>query len=122
MASETLQDIGEDVLVEFKNMLGAMSISATSHGQENPGNNRNTRFEQERFQLWAANLGLFESGDRSLDYRIRDSPTARGFTTSLLCDLRENLTDSMFLLYSSEEDNVSYCSGCTLVGTSRSFT
>ena len=111
MASETLQDIAEDVLVEFKNMLGAMFISATSHGQENTGNNGNTEFEQERFQLWAANLGLFESGDRSLDYRIRESPTVRGFTTSLLCNLRENLTDTMFLLYSSEEDNVSQGSG-----------
>lgn len=50
--------------------------------------------EGERFQLWAANLGLFVIGDRSLDYRTRDNSSVKEHITKLLVELEEDLSRS----------------------------
>lgn len=47
--------------------------------------------EMQRFSLWGANLGLFETGHRSLDYRLRDAGHVRSFTVDLLKDLKNSL-------------------------------
>ena len=53
--------------------------------------------ERQRFQLWAANLGLNQSGDRSLDYRLQDAPSVKEFTLDLLRELRDDLSQSTLM-------------------------
>ena len=53
--------------------------------------------ERQRFQLWAANLGLNQSGDRSLDYRLQDAPSVKEFTLDLLRELRDDLSQSTLI-------------------------
>jgi hypothetical protein len=53
--------------------------------------------ERQRFQLWAANLGLNQSGDRSLDYRLQDAPLVKEFTLDLLQELRDDLSQSALI-------------------------
>jgi hypothetical protein len=53
--------------------------------------------ERQRFQLWAANLGLNQSGDRSLDYRLQDAPSVREFTLDLLRELSDDLSQSTLI-------------------------
>lgn len=48
--------------------------------------------EQQRFQLWARNLGLYHYGDSSLEYRLRDSRLF-DYTIELLNDLQELLVE-----------------------------
>ena len=47
--------------------------------------------ESQRFQLWAVNLGLYQSGHSSLDYRFRDAPSLYEFARKLLLDLERYL-------------------------------
>src|ERR1700744_1680148 len=47
--------------------------------------------QSERFDLWATNLGLHQSGHASLDYRFRDAPRIREYADSLLSNLRSAL-------------------------------
>lgn len=49
--------------------------------------------ESERFDLWAANMGLFVAGHGSLDYRVREAEglaqTLRGFMQDLINSLED---------------------------------
>ncbi|CAI7606272.1 unnamed protein product [Penicillium pancosmium] len=45
--------------------------------------------EQQRFQLWARNLGLYHRGHSSLDYRFRDSSFLFEYAFGLLRDLQK---------------------------------
>ena len=45
----------------------------------------------QRFDLWSRNLGLYQRGHASLDYRFRDAPTTYSFGKRLLYDLEETL-------------------------------
>jgi hypothetical protein len=47
--------------------------------------------EQQRFQLWARNLGLYHHGHSSLDYRLRDSSFLFDYTVGLLRDLQKTI-------------------------------
>jgi hypothetical protein len=46
-----------------------------------------------RLRVWAANIGAHQSGQSSLDYRLRDASHLRTETTNLLNSLREALQD-----------------------------
>ena len=47
--------------------------------------------QSQRFQLWARNLGLYNKGHSSLDYRFRDAPRIHEFARQLLSDLGDLL-------------------------------
>lgn len=49
--------------------------------------------EQQRFELWAVNLGLYHGGHSSLDYRFRDSPPLLKYAYKLMRDLEKGLAD-----------------------------
>ena len=52
--------------------------------------------ELQRFDLWARNVGLYEDGHNSLDYRFRDAPSVYGFTCQLLEKLEVSILTSMY--------------------------
>ena len=45
----------------------------------------------QRYQLWAENLGLYQSGHSSLDYRFREAPSLFMLTHRLLNHLLKTL-------------------------------
>ena len=47
--------------------------------------------QQQRFELWATNIGLHQYGHASLDYRFRDAPDIYQYCHSLLEDLQRTL-------------------------------
>ena len=47
--------------------------------------------EEERFRLWARNLGLFQAGHASLDYRVRDASFVKASLADLLAELQDHL-------------------------------
>lgn len=103
MASEILRKLGEDIVAGFNNAISFLHSSSTAQGQADIKrfvHADDAQSEKERFDLWSANLGLFQLGDRSLDYRLQDNVKVKDFTASLLEDLRENLSDSMSALLS----------------------
>ena len=51
--------------------------------------------ESRRYDLWARNVGLYEDGDSSLDYRFRDAPSIYDYTHQLLGKLEQSLLISM---------------------------
>ena len=54
--------------------------------------------ESQRFSLWARNLGLYDLGHSSLDYRFRDAPVVYKYTRHLLVDLEQSIWRSMFAI------------------------
>ncbi|CAI6340021.1 unnamed protein product [Periconia digitata] len=103
METATLRELGRDVLLQFGTAFLALSTETNRQpdvGSEDTFENSRENFnaEQERFQLWAANLGLQASGDRSLDYRVQDSPSVKSYTRQLLEELIDDLKDLPKLL------------------------
>jgi hypothetical protein len=47
--------------------------------------------QQQRFDLWATNIGLHQKGHASLDYRFRDASTFHQYCQTLLEDLLKTL-------------------------------
>ena len=54
--------------------------------------------ESQRFGLWAKNLGLYDAGHGSLDYRFRDAPSAYVYARQLLVNLEKSLLTCTFLI------------------------
>ena len=54
--------------------------------------------EYERWGLWVENLGLFNLGHSSLDYRLRDADSLSGFVRDLLRDLCKVLDNCKYAL------------------------
>jgi hypothetical protein len=48
--------------------------------------------ENQRFDLWCRNLGAYQSGHASLEYRLRDAPKIYEYAMRLLTDLDSSLT------------------------------
>ena len=88
----------------------AHNISKTS--QANPASPiaiphylfNNFEIEEQRFKIWASNLGLLSSGHASLDYKLRRAPHLIKVVKRLLGDIIESLTD----LLASTDDSRSY--------------
>ncbi|PKY00856.1 hypothetical protein P168DRAFT_285012 [Aspergillus campestris IBT 28561] len=59
--------------------------------------------ELQRFELWSINLGLYQSGHSSLDYRFRDSPTLFYYALGLLQDLESALNQLALILYNHNQ-------------------
>lgn len=49
--------------------------------------------EEDRFELWAVNLGLFVSGHGSLDYRLRDAERLESTIRRFITDLNNSLIE-----------------------------
>ena len=98
MALVTLRNLGEDVVAGFLNAINRLRNCSTILNEADPKylvHVDDVQSEKERFDLWSANIGLFQLGDRSLDYRLQDDVAVKDFTIALLEDLRENFSDSM---------------------------
>jgi hypothetical protein len=48
-----------------------------------------------RFRLWAGNLGVFQDGHASLDWRLRESTNLSKSVRGLIGDLNDNLENCM---------------------------
>ncbi|KAL8922164.1 MAG: hypothetical protein Q9208_005359 [Pyrenodesmia sp. 3 TL-2023] len=90
--SKYLVTLGTDVLSAFRRTLRAFTRprddSETSSAFEAA-----CKAELQRFQLWAINLGLFQSSHNSLEYRLRENETVRSLIAALLTDLCLALDD-----------------------------
>jgi hypothetical protein len=59
-----------------------------------------------RLRVWAANIGAHQTGQSSLDYRLRDASHIKAQTVKLLERLRRTLNDAEeFLAGGAEEDD-----------------
>lgn len=47
--------------------------------------------QRARFLIWAKNIGVFADGHASLDYRLRESPEAKGLMLDFLRSLKNYL-------------------------------
>ncbi|KAJ4302673.1 hypothetical protein N0V90_001562 [Kalmusia sp. IMI 367209] len=93
METATLRDLGRDVLFHFAFLLQKGNLQQFDTNDEIEQITESLNTEQERFQLWAANLGVQSTGDRSLDYRIQDRPSVKSYAKQLLEELVEDLSD-----------------------------
>lgn len=86
MSAELLVTIGRRVQDAFEN------LKATESRQHQQGTFEVALENQsQRFRLWAINMGLYQTGHGSLDYRFRDAPLVYSFARELLCDLERYL-------------------------------
>ncbi|ORY10272.1 hypothetical protein BCR34DRAFT_441471, partial [Clohesyomyces aquaticus] len=51
--------------------------------------------EDDRFELWAVNLGLFAPGHASLDYRVREADNVKSMLYRCLTSLNSSLTEAV---------------------------
>jgi hypothetical protein len=60
-----------------------------------------SKFEDQlaRFNIWAANLGVFAEAHASLDYRLRDSPKVKALMMQQLQALQRKLQSGTYLPY-----------------------
>lgn len=97
-ANNLLRNAGKNILRQFEDTGLVIQALKSSDKVETSGKlallEVDLISEQERYQLWAANLGLFALGDRSLDYRRRDNTKIRDYTVKLLNGLGEDLSSS----------------------------
>ena len=103
MTNTALRDAGRIILDRFTDVSDALESLKPSDEAESDEAEPDEKLalllvdllcEKERFQLWAANLGLFVVGDRSLDYRTRDNFAVKEYTGKLLNELEEDLLRS----------------------------
>jgi hypothetical protein len=89
---QTLFSIGRTTAGFFSNLLRLLPQACDLYLQQLPL--RKLILEQQRFSLWAKNLGLFQHGHSSLDYRLRDADLIKDFILEILDDLNEYLSES----------------------------
>ncbi len=90
-ADETLATIGHRIYRSF----GPLEVASRSHEHEDSFASALLN-EFQRFGLWAKNLGLYNLGHSSLDYRFRDAPVVKEYTSHLLIDLEKSISKSRF--------------------------
>ena len=85
-----LHNLIQSIRSSFKNPVtvgrdsaGLSDIDAVTAGLHN---------ENQRFDLWCRNLGAYQSGHASLEYRLRDAPKVYDYALRLLTDLDCSLT------------------------------
>ena len=101
MDPETLSNVGRDIQRHFTKLASLLRLDKTPRPGDDlrPLDLDDIRAEEQRFQLWAANLGLNGSGDRSLEYRLQEAPSVKEYTLDLLQEFRDDLSQSV-LIYS----------------------
>jgi hypothetical protein len=94
--SASLAGLGYIILRRFSD-LG--SVAPTKHQGEirdslaNGFDAVDLESEEQRFRLWAVNLGLYHQGHSALDYWLRDNLLIREFTAELLGSLDTTLRE-----------------------------
>ena len=93
-ADETLATIGHRIYRSF----GSLEVDSRSN---EPGDSFASAIlnEFQRFGLWAKNLGLYDLGHGSLDYRFRDAPVVKKYASHLLIDLEKSISKSGFPIH-----------------------
>ncbi|GAP89784.1 putative protein nephrocystin-3 of Mus musculus [Rosellinia necatrix] len=91
MDQPPLHEVGLVVADAFDKLLSAQQYDEWSRGQDFIS-------ESERFQLWAQNLGIFQEGHASLDYRVRDAVFVRDRIAELLRELAEHINELSSIL------------------------
>jgi hypothetical protein len=94
MEPATLRSIGRDIQKSFSKIALSIADAETTNTVIKAPSSWEIEAERQRFQLWAANLGLYGIGDRSLDYRLQDAASVKKYTFRLLQDLRDDLSKS----------------------------
>ena len=86
-SEEALTAIGHRICHSFTSLIINSSALETEYGFHAALVN-----ESQRFGLWAKNIGLYDSGHSSLDYRFRDAPSTFEYARQLLVDLKKSLS------------------------------
>ena len=81
----TLTPIGFDIVQLFDELESATISDYQGLEKEN------LIEQQQRFDLWATNIGLHQRGHASLDYRFRDAPAFQEYCQTLLEGLLKTL-------------------------------
>jgi hypothetical protein len=78
-------------------LLGQCERVLTTHSHVNVGSDSTLILSETfgRFRIWAGNLGVFQDGHASLDWRLQDSSNMSRRVLRLLHDLNEDLGNSM---------------------------
>lgn len=85
-------EISELVLRIKRNFEGAARNFQPHLSQPEPSTlAANLDNEIQRFDLWCRNLGAFQAGHASLEYRLRDAPKVYDYAARLLKDLDESI-------------------------------
>ncbi len=87
-SQQELQALGLSVAGTFKRLVEA---PCTDDQHENISTRRRISAQEERFRLWARNLGVFQTGHASLDYRVRDASFIKDSLADLLTELLDHL-------------------------------
>lgn len=94
--NETLAAIGHRIYLSFE----SLEVDSRSHDDDNTFLAALVN-ESQRFGLWAKNLGLYDLGHSSLDYRFRDATVVYAYTKHLLVDLEKSFWKSTMATLSS---------------------
>ena len=87
---EQLHSIGQGIRTTFANVKSRLPQRQEQEFFPNAFENA-----RQRFNLWAVNLGLYTSGNSSLEYRLRDAPLIYNYAVQALADLQLYLETSM---------------------------
>src|SRR5271170_5823370 len=88
---QKLSIAGRSIAGFFRLLLRLLSHASEPFIQQLP--RRKLILEEQRFRLWATNLGLFQHGHSSLDYRLRDADLVKNFALDVLDELIEYLSE-----------------------------
>lgn len=86
--SMVLADLGSNAIDLFRKVEKALKESADTAWPDDL-----LVAESERFELWAANMGLFVAGHGSLDYRVREAERLAQTLRRFMQDLINSLDD-----------------------------
>ncbi|KAH6623721.1 hypothetical protein F5144DRAFT_633011 [Chaetomium tenue] len=89
---EELRLLGQAVADAFKSLIEAPCTNDEDTGMPS---RRSIKLAEERFRLWARELGLFQLGHSSLDYTFRDSSFFKTCLARLFTNIRDNLQDML---------------------------
>lgn len=98
---ETFSDIGLSVVQRFE-LLQEVEQRLLDENQSNQWPKDLFLAQFDRFELWAANLGVFVMGHGSLDYRIRESESMKEAIFKMMGNLNRSLGggQSFFFFFS----------------------
>lgn len=88
-SATSLNSLGQEVAESFAKAIDACNKGSTTLVQQIEPSQ--LRIQQERFHLWAVNLGLFSAGHGALQYRLRDADVVREYIGTVLSELSGDL-------------------------------
>lgn len=110
-AEISLHALGTEIFEKFKRLVHESSDKSLS---ENYLSRVRLINEEERFLLWAHNLGLHQTGHVSLDYRLRAAIVVKDYVSEVLTEIKQNLDESMSSIYPHVLSRVKMIQCCPL--------